>query len=41
MDSRASTEGCVSLYVGDIEINLEHLATKEVFHEHEKVDIVG
>ena len=38
---RESTEGCVSLYVGDIEINLEEPIVGNHSHENEDEELIA
>ena len=41
MDRKSSTEGCVSFYVGDIEVNLEELFAKNNPHLQQDEEASG
>ena len=36
MDTRAYTQACMNIYLGDKEIDLEYIVVGGVSHEHEK-----
>ena len=40
-NQRESTDGCSQLYVGDIEIRFENIASSQISHEHKYEDLVA